>query len=93
MKQDYTMYIYKSDKRTKSGERLFSTTVFTGRDDNGMRREVAELFDLYNPDAGWRFEWNPTMRTVRSLMSGEEVQIAADTPRCCDPSSELYWSM
>ena len=93
MKQDYTMYIYKSDNRTKSGERLFSTTVFTGRDDNGMRREVAELFDLYNPDAGWRFEWNPTMRTVKSLMSGEEIQIAADTPRCCDPSSELYWSM
>ena len=49
MKQDYTLYIYRADRRCKSGERLFSTTVFTGRDDNGMRREVAELFDLYNP--------------------------------------------
>ena len=93
MKQDYTMYIYKADKRCKTGERLFSTTVWTNRDDNGMRREVAELFDLYNPDKGWRFEWFPTMKTVRNLMSGVEISIPHDTPRACDPSSELYWSM
>jgi hypothetical protein len=93
MKQDYTMYIYKADRRTKTGERLFSTTVWTGRDDNGMRREVAELFDLYPPSKGWRFDWTPSMKTVRNLMSGVEIQIAHDTPRSCDPSSELYWSM
>ena len=93
MKQDYTMYIYKRDARCKTGERLFSTTVFTGRDDNGMRREVAELFDLYPPSKGWHFEWTPAYKTVRNLMSGKDVQIAHDTPRSCDPSSELYWSM
>lgn len=93
MKQDYTMYIYKRDARCKTGERLFSTTVYTGRDDNGMRREVAELFPLYRPEDGWRFEWTPAYKTVRNLMSGKDVQIAHDTPRSCDPSSELYWSM
>ena len=93
MKQDYTMYIYKRDRRCKTGERLFSTTVYTGRDDNGMRREVAELFPLYRPEDGWRFEWTPAYKTVRNLMSGKDVQIAHDTPRSCDPSSELYWSM
>ena len=93
MKQDYTLYIYKADKRTKTGERLYSTTVWTNRDDNGMRREVAELFDLYNPDKGWRFDWTPSMKTVKNLMSGKEIQIPHDTPRSCDPSSELYWSM
>ena len=93
MKQDYTMYIYKRDARCKTGERLFSTTVYTGRDDNGMRREVAELFPLYPPSKGWRFEWTPAYKTVRNLMSGKDVQIAHDTPRSCDPSSELYWSM
>ena len=93
MKQDYTMYIYKRDARCKTGERLFSTTVYTGRDDNGMRREVAELFPLYRPEDGWRFEWTPAYKTVRNLMSGKDVQIAHDTPRSCDPSSELYSSM
>ena len=44
MKQDYTLYIYKADRRTKTGERLYSTTVWPAQDDNGMRRTEAELF-------------------------------------------------
>ena len=30
---------------------------------------------------------------VKNLMTGEMVEIPHDTPRSCDPSSELYWSM
>lgn len=33
------------------------------------------------------------MKKVRNLMSGIEIEIPVNTPRCCDPSSELYWSM
>ena len=33
------------------------------------------------------------MKTVRNLMSGKDIQIPADTPFCCDPSTETYWSM
>jgi len=36
---------------------------------------------------------NPKTKKVRNLMSGKEIEIAADTPLCCDPSSETYWSM
>jgi hypothetical protein len=93
MKQDYTLYIYKRDGRTKSGERLFSTTVWPNRDAEGMKRECNELYDLYPATGGWRMEYFPSMKTVRNLMSGKDVQIAHDTPRSCDPSSELYWSM
>jgi hypothetical protein len=89
----YTLYIYKADRRTKTGERLFSTTVWPAKDDNAMRRTVAELFDLYPTDKGWRFDWTPSMKRVRNLMSGVEIEIPHDTPRSCDPSSELYWSM
>jgi hypothetical protein len=32
-------------------------------------------------------------RIVKNLMSGKGVAIPVNTPRCCDPSSELYWSM
>ena len=93
MKQDYTLYIYKRDGRTKSGERLFSTTVWTGQDEAGMRRTVADLYPLYKATDGFRMEYFPSMKTVRNLMSGVDVQIPHDTPRSCDPSSELYWSM
>jgi hypothetical protein len=58
MKQDYTMYIYRADRRCRTGERLFSTTVWRHRDEAGMHREATGLRDLY-PAAGWRFEWFP----------------------------------
>ena len=34
----------------------------------------------------------PTKK-VKNLMSGEEVEIPANTPLHLDPSSETYWSM
>jgi hypothetical protein len=94
MKVDHTMYIYKADKRTKSGERLVSTTVWRNRDEAEMRREVRELqYEMWPQSKGFRIEFFPTTKTVKNLMSGEDVVIPYDTPRSCDPSSELYWSM
>jgi hypothetical protein len=58
-----------------------------------MRREVAELFELYNPDKGWRFDWHPSKITVKSYMTGQSIEIERDTPWCCNPASESYWSM
>jgi len=93
MKQDYTMYIYKADSRCNISERLFSTKVWVARTEEGIRQECNELYDLYPATRGWRFECVPTMKTVVNLMTGQPIQIAHDTPRSCDPSSELYWTM
>ena len=94
MKQSHTMYIYKADRRTKTGERLVSTTVWQNRDSAEMAREVRELqYQTWPVSQGYRIETVPTMKTVTNLMSGKEIQIPHDTPRSCDPSSELYWSM
>jgi len=65
MKQSYTMYIYKKDRRCKSGERLFSTTVWQNRDAEAMRRECNELYDLYPATKGWRFECLPVFPIVQ----------------------------
>ena len=32
-------------------------------------------------------------KVVKSLMTGEAVKIAEDTPWCCNPASESFWSM
>jgi hypothetical protein len=94
MKQSHTMYIYKADRRKKTGERLVSTTVWQNRDGAEMAREVRELqYQTWPVSQGFRIETVPTMKTVTNLMSGKEIQIPHDTPRSCDPSSELYWSM
>lgn len=55
----YTMYIYKTDRRCKSGERLVSTSVWI-RDEAGIKREVTELAGMY-PSAQFRIEVQPTM--------------------------------
>ena len=94
MKQDHTLRIYKADKRTKSGERLVSTTVWRNRDSAEMKREVRELqYEMWPASKGFRIEFHPTMKTVKNLMTGEDVEIASDTPWCCNPASETYWSM
>lgn len=91
-KCDYTLYIYKLDKRYKAGERLFNTTVWPNMDENGMKRTVADLYPLYKATDGWRMEFHPTKITVKSLMTGQDVQIDRDTPWACNPASESYWS-
>ena len=93
MKQNWTMYIYKQDRRYRQGERLFTTAVYCDRDEATMRREVAELYPLYPATDGFRMEYHPTTKTVKNLMTGADVEIDYNTPRSCDPSSELYWSM
>jgi len=89
-KMTHTVYIWKTDKRTKRGARLVSTTVWKDRDALTVLREVEPL---YPTSQGFRVEVVPTMKTVVNLMSGVEIQIPHDTPRSCDPSSELYWTM
>lgn len=32
-------------------------------------------------------------RIVQNLMTGKDVEIDSNTPHCCDPSTETYWSM
>jgi len=94
MKQDYTMYIYKADRRTKSGERAVSTTVWRNRDAAEMKREVRELqYELYPVSKGFRIEFQPTTKIVKNLMTGQPVEIDRDTPWSCNPASETYWSM
>ena len=34
-----------------------------------------------------------TTTTVKNLMSGKSVKISVDTPHCCNPATETYWSM
>lgn len=32
-------------------------------------------------------------KTVKNLMTGKDVVIDSNTPWCCNPASETYWSM
>jgi hypothetical protein len=49
--------------------------------------KTLEAFKVLNP--GFVFP----KKTVKNLMTGKLVEIDADTPNCCNPASETYWSM
>lgn len=90
-KCDYTLYIYKTDKRFKSGERPVSTTVWRDRTEAVMEAEIVNLRGMY-PSALYRIEYFPTQITVKNLMTGQNIEIDRDTPWSCNPASESYWS-
>jgi hypothetical protein len=93
-KKDWTVAVYKADKRCKAGERFIAKYPFSGMDRDAVERELRELTaQLYPKKDGWRFDVQERYATVRNLMTGKEVQIEADTPWCCNPASETYWSM
>lgn len=92
--QDYTMYIWRLDRRYKTGQRAVKTYVYRNTHEQWMLEEVRDLeAGLYPKSAGFVLEFVPTMKTVKNLITGELVEIPHDTPRACDPSSELYWSL
>lgn len=33
-----------------------------------------------------------TVMSVKNLMTGASIEIPSDTPWCCNPASESYWS-
>lgn len=91
MKQNYTVYIYKRDRRYKSGERVVLTRVSANQTENDMQRMVRGLYAKFS-SLQYRIEYHPTMVTVKNLMTGQDVEIDRDTPWCCNPASESYWS-
>jgi hypothetical protein len=95
MKTDWTVAVYKRDRRTKAGERFVARYPFSGMDRAAVERELRELTaQLYREADGWRFDVQERWATVRNLMTGAEVQIPAeDRGGACDPSMERYWSM
>jgi hypothetical protein len=63
------------------------------RKDAAFVSNEGPLFDWGCADSQYFHDFIEKRRVVKSLMGGSEVELTANTPRCCDPSSELYWSM
>lgn len=88
-KTNYILTLWKTDKRTKTGLTKIKDYTFTDRTEQDMEIAVACI----NTGSKYSVTYHPAKKIVTNLLSGIEVEIDYDTPRCCDPSSELYWSM
>ena len=85
---EYTLEIYKTDKRTKEGRRLYAKQDFAPST-NDYIQVVAEG----KRKLGFIVEVFETYVTRKNLVGGKEFQERYDTPYYCSPSSESYWSM
>jgi hypothetical protein len=86
----YTVEIYKTDARTKSGQRLVSKTDYDVTETSMLEHTVRHT---YRASQGYRYEIHETLVTRTNLLSGQEFQERYDTPYYCSPSSESYFSM
>ena len=85
---EYTLEIYKKDKRTKEGRRLYAKQDFAPSTKDYIST-VAEA----KRKLGFIVEVFETFVTRKNMMGGKEFQERYDTPYYCSPSSESYWSM
>ena len=86
--KEYTLEIYKSDKRTKEGRRLVAKQDFEPVTKDYIDAVVKSKIKL-----GFIVEVFETFVTKNNLIGGKEFQERYDTPYYCSPSSESYWSM
>ena len=95
-------YVY--DKDTTVIQRTFKTASAAKAWITRKQNEFLSDRGLYVSNDGPMFDWGyadaeyfhrAIEKSVikRNLMTGQEFSQLVNTPRACDPSSELYWSM
>ena len=77
---------------SKKTQKLTNTFRYDGITKQGMD-SVKTNMEIVLPSTKYLLEVRPATKIVKNLMSGKEIEIDYDTPLCCDPSSETYWSM
>jgi hypothetical protein len=86
--KEYTLEIYKADKRTKEGRRLYAKQEFAPST-VAYISSVAEA----KRKLGFIVEIFETWIEKKNLMTGKVFFEKYDTPYFCSPSSESYYSM
>ena len=86
----FTVEVFKTDKRTKNGERQVLKQDY---DTDNLSMLEHTVKHTWQASQGYRFEIHATYVTKKNMMNGQEFQERYDTPYYCSPSSETYWSM
>ena len=87
------MYVVFNTEFPHQGKRYFKTASSAKRSATCANRRAGKLVYNWVEESWFLLKYPVGMKTVKNLMTGQDVQIPADTPYCCDPSSERYWSM
>ena len=86
--KEYTLEIYKTDRRTKEGRRLVAKEDF-----DPVTKDYIDSVVKAKQNLGFQVEVFETYVTKKNMMGGKEFKERYDTPYFCSPASESYWSM
>ena len=86
--KEYTLEIYRADRRVKAGRRLYAKQDFAPSTKDYINT-VAEA----KRGLGFIVEVFETFVVQKNLMNGKSFKERYDTPYFCSPSSESFWSM
>ena len=89
----WKLNVFVKDARSKAGERGIDSFLFENINEEGMKSVVKNMELCAFPSPKYRIEFHPSTKTVKNLMTGNDIEIDYDTPHCCNPSTETYWSM
>jgi hypothetical protein len=74
-------------------KRYFKTRAGAKRSMTCSNRNAGRPVYNFVEESWFNLKYPVGTKWVKNLMTGQMIEIAADTPRCCDPSTEAYWSM
>jgi hypothetical protein len=86
--KEYTLEIYKTDRRVKEGFRKFDVVDYAP----STKDYIDTVIWNYQVE-GFIVKAFETYVTKTNLMNGKQFIERYDTPYYCSPSSESYWSM
>lgn len=88
----YVLYKMRADGTPQKVRSIYTDSAGAKRSATCTQRRLGGTvyFLVYEE---WAARFPVRVLKVKNLMSGKEIEIPEDTPLCCDPSSETYWSM
>jgi len=86
--KEYTLELYKIDRRTKEGRRLYAKQDFAP-----VTKDYIDAVADAKRNLGFEVAVFETFVTKTNLIGGKEFTERYDAPYFCSPASESYWSM
>jgi hypothetical protein len=74
-------------------KRYFKTAAGANRSVTCSNRNAGKKVYQAMEETFFMIKYPVGTKVVKSLMTGQNVAIAEDTPWCCNPASETFWSM
>jgi len=87
----YTFEIYKTDRRLKEGRKMVRA-VDMDLEPRILDRMLESYRKSFPKNKGFDVKVQETYTTKKTIF-GKEYQERYDTPMCCSPASERFWTM